>query len=200
MTEETPTWGVDPLDELEEFAYGDDREPDAQLPTSAIEANELLGRRNRLERKMAEDKAVAEAMIAKAREWLTDRLTVRANQIERVDWALKGWHRAVLDEDPSQLTIKLPNGELTARKISDEWVYDEEPFKAWAEANNHKAMLRVTTEVAKTEAKKRLVIGTGTVDNTTRVERCKVMCDDEVVPGVEVVRHLDRKFNVKGTA
>ena len=126
--------------------------------------------------KKAENKAIADAEIARIAEWLTT-----------VDKSLQGdedYFRAILVEyavgqrAEGRKTLNLPYGKVTSRQGSGKWTVDKEmDFLEWAKANRPE-LVKVKESPAIAELKTYLTKTEGgyIVDTAT----------GEVVPGVQV--------------
>jgi phage host-nuclease inhibitor protein Gam len=129
-----------------------------------------------------EARALAEAETSRVAEWLRAEEARHQHDIEFFESVLTGWHRALLAEDPDRKTISLPNGTLRARKAPDALdVVDPDGLVAWAQANAHEALLRVTVEPDKAAIKR--------LRRAETLDGAVVPVDDtgERLPGVVVV-------------
>lgn len=90
------------------------------------------------------------ASVARYLEPINDWEAAQAERLGRDEAYFEGllteWHMEVLAEDPRQKTLRLPHGELTARKAPDRFEVDEEAFLAWAK-QAAPALVRVKEEV-----------------------------------------------------
>lgn len=154
-------------------------------------ADQVLRRLARVRRNLARAEDLYETQVAQLRQYI-DAERHRAGQAEeRLTWLLESFHRAVLAEDPKAKTVRLPSGELVARKAPDRWDFDDEAFLAWA-ADHHPEFVRTKVEVDKPTVKKALVGGVvdRDADNGGGLIVARpghvISADGEVVPGVEV--------------
>jgi hypothetical protein len=136
-----------------------------------------------------EAQALADAEHERVDAWLRDQRHSRDKATGFLEALLRRFHEQRLDADPKAKTIKVPAGELTARKAPDRLEVDEEPFVAWARATGHDHLLRVTVAANKTEI--RHAIGDVMADG-------RVVDGDtgEFMPGVLYVEG-DVRFSVK---
>jgi phage host-nuclease inhibitor protein Gam len=111
--------------------------------SSADWALRVIGKHRRL---LAVHEDVAKAQIEHTNEWLDDQRKRYLESTEYLVGLLEGYHRQLLDENPKAKTIRLPAGNLVARKAPDVVdVTDADAFVAWAEAG-HDELLRVKTD------------------------------------------------------
>jgi hypothetical protein len=76
--------------------------------------------------------AVVARHLAPVDEWEADQAERLGHEEAYFEGLLAEWHREVLAEDPRQRTVRLPHGELVARKAPDRFEVDEKEFLAWA--------------------------------------------------------------------
>lgn len=99
-------------------------------------------------RRQAENKAIGDKEMLRIQAWVDEvnkSLEAGAQWLENL---LIDFHRQELERDPKAKTIRLPHGELSARKTPDDWRIDEALFLTWAQ-QNHEAWVRVVPEVNK---------------------------------------------------
>ncbi len=99
-------------------------------------------------RRQAENKAIGDKEMLRIQAWVDEvnkSLEAGAQWLENL---LIDFHRQELERDPKAKTIRLPHGELNARKTPDDWRIDEALFLTWAQ-QNHEAWVRVVPEVNK---------------------------------------------------
>lgn len=84
-------------------------------------------------------------------------------------------------------TIKLPAGELVARKGADEWLVDDDVLLAWAKANKRTDIVRPRPDEVDRNAVKQAFIAAAGKAVTT---------DGDVVPGITVTEG-ELKFKVR---
>lgn len=126
--------------------------------------------------------AKVEAFARRERERLDNYVEGERQRAERATGFLAGllrrYHESRLAEDPTAKTIRLPAGDLTARKAPDVWDIDPDVFVAWAEANRREDLIRRPgVEVDRNAVKKLFTVtDRGVVDPAT----------GEVVDGVTV--------------
>lgn len=135
------------------------------------------------DRRLANDREVAQAQRDRIDEWLAEREHAHTEATEFLRSQLEGFHRRLLDDQPVEWhkkkdkTLKLPSGgRLVARAQQPEWTFDDEAFVAWA--TTHAAdLVRTKHEPDRATAKERLT--------ATNVDG-RVVLDGELVPGVTV--------------
>lgn len=131
-------------------------------------------------RRLAEAKDLAKAERARIDEW-------EAEQTKRCDDAcaffedlLQNYHRRLLDDDPKAKTVRLPAGELVARKLPDSLICDGgDDSIAWAEEHAPDTVV-VRKTVDRAKLKRRL--GLGPVERAEGFEAIDPT-SGEVVPG-----------------
>lgn len=122
-------------------------------------------------------RAVAADEIARIQEWRDREVGVRQRDVDFFQGLLADYHRAVLAENPESKTIRLPAGQLRARKMPDTVdVKDLDALTEWARANERDELLRVKVEANKAVIKKLPVSDGRVVDPET----------GEAIPGVTV--------------
>lgn len=133
MAEPDPTWGDVP--DLDEFLQGEEPpwedDPTIGYTLSAQRADQLLRRLGALEAAGRRDALRAEEQRAQIDGWLEARDLSRARQLEWLRSALQAYAAGIFSRSGTA-TIKLPSGELTSRKLPDEWKIEDEVFLAWA--------------------------------------------------------------------
>lgn len=90
------------------------------------------------QRQIEANRQLAEDEIARITAWLEEVTTPLAGQADHLEALLVEYHRKLLAEDDKRKTVKLPGGNLVARKRPDNVeITDEEAFIEWAEAERH---------------------------------------------------------------
>jgi phage host-nuclease inhibitor protein Gam len=164
------------LDALEPETQGTDEQKSFVIDDNGA-ADWALRKIAQKQRLIAENEELAEREIARIREWLTDANGPLQNEIANLELLLTDYHRRLLAEDDRRKTVKLPAGNLKARKLPDNVeVTDEDAFIEWAEAERH-TLLRITTAPDKNAIKQ------------------AVLKDGEVIPHVAAVKG-DLKFSI----
>jgi phage host-nuclease inhibitor protein Gam len=123
----------------------------------------------RRRRKFADAEQVAAAEIARVTAWLNDQRRRHEADTAFLTSLLEAFHRRMLDEDPKAKTVRLPAGELVARKAPDKLVTDPETFIAWAKEHELTALIRVKEDVDAKTAKVRLGMSADEPDDEGRV-------------------------------
>lgn len=144
----------------------------------AEQANRALGRVARARRALAKDHDMWEAQRSQLDDWFARRKEIHENAEAWNLRQLEGWHRALLDQDPTRKSVDLPNGVLKSVAGQAKWEFDTATFVPWAmSTEGFEDLVRVTYAPEKAAAKKALdVQGEKAVDPAT----------GEVVPGVTV--------------
>lgn len=151
----------------------------------------------RARRHLAEAKELAHAEQSRIVEWLADEEHRYQQSVEFLEELLARYHRHVLDDDPKAKTIRLPGGELVARKAPDSLLIDESDERiddtyAWLEANEPAAIV-TRRSIDKPTLKRKLVA-------SDKPESGGFLAMDpvtgEVVPGV-LFRLGETAFRVK---
>ena len=138
------------LDSLDEPFEGRFKVHDAASADWALRKLAKVRARQDEVRALAErQRAVVMAAVARHLRPIDD---WEADQAERLghdgayfEGLLTEWHRKVLAEGPRQKTVRLPHGELVARKAPDRFEVDDEAFVAWAK-QAAPALVRVKEE------------------------------------------------------
>lgn len=187
---------VHPLDDAQLDAQVDAilSDPEAASETGLFEvnnkdrANRAVWKIGRIQADLDDDEALFRAERARLDEWITDRRVRAEKAIEFLTTLTAGFHAIVLEEDPKKKTIKLPAGDLTARKQPDQWVVDDPEYLIqWAEQAGWREVIRTRDPEVDRPALKR----------TFHVTPDGVLSPDgERVPGVTVVPG-ETKFVVK---
>ncbi len=119
-----------------------ENEPDTVAP-DALQIVDLDRAARAVRRRADADKALAEAedLYRTERErldlWIEGERRRHGNRTRFLDACLQVFHRARLAEDPNGAkTIRLPYGELVARKAPDRVEVDETVFVPWAEKHD----------------------------------------------------------------
>lgn len=122
--------------------------------------------------------ALANAEMVRVQTWLDEQCRQIAGTRSYFAGLLEEWHRQLLAEDPRRKTVKLPHGELAARRQPDRWEFTDE-FVTWAMANAHEA-LRLRHEVDRQAAKELL---TALGDGRAATEDGTIAAGVTVTPG-----------------
>lgn len=134
----------------------------------------------RSRRRLAEAKELAAAERKRIDEWEAEQVARCQSATEYLEELLTRYHRDVLKDDPKAKTIRLPAGELVARKLPDALVCDGGvDCIAWAELNAPDTVA-VRKTVDRSKMKRRLVVG-----STERPEGFEAIdpSTGQVVPG-----------------
>ncbi len=181
---------VHPLDDHQLDAQVDAilDDPEAALDTGLFEvnnkerANRAVWKIGRIEAELEEDEALHKAERARLDAWITDRRLRAEKAIEFLTTLTAGFHAIVLAEDPQRKTIKLPAGDLVARKQPDVWEIDTPTVLAWAVENGREDLIRRRDpEVDRPAVKKALRPADGS-------SRALDPASGELVPGVKVTQ------------
>lgn len=131
-------------------------------------------------RRLAEARELAKAERSRIDEW-------EAEQTQRCETAtaffedlLQNYHRRLLDDDPKAKTVRLPSGELVARKLPDSLICDGgDDTIEWTEQHEPDAVV-VRKTVDRSKMKRRLGVG-----SNERPEGFEAIdpATGEVVPG-----------------
>lgn len=113
-------------------------------------------------------------------EWVAQESKAPNRDIAAFEGMLRAYHEHVLATDPNRKTIRLPDGELTARKAPGAVdVVDLDAFLAWADDGHHE-FLRIKAEPNKTAL-------AGVTLKLENAEFSDLVTDDgERIPGVVV--------------
>lgn len=121
---------------LDAAMSGDDPdwdEPPEPIPPGALDqADRMLRRLARIQRRTRADAEVAAAQHAQINDWLARRGEQSARQSAWCEGALEAFHAAVLAAEPSRTTLDLPAGKLTARRAPARWEADDQVVIAYA--------------------------------------------------------------------
>lgn len=184
-------------DDLEDHivdAPAADTDASGQFVIDTLEKADWAVRKiGRARRQLAQASELAQAERARIDAWETDAIGRCENDTEFLEDLLHRYHRSLLDADPKAKTIRLPSGELVARKQPDVLVYDGgEDTVEWAEANAPDVVV-VKKSVDRTAAKSYF-----TVTDVEKPEGFVVVHPEtmETVPGCWA-RIGDIKFSVK---
>lgn len=183
------------LDELETFIdqmveeTAEAEDETSQRPQFVItelpQAEWCLRQLSRLKEKEEEVIKTAEEEIAKITAWKEAEIGKINRRCERLEAALKEYHRRRLEANGEDKTIVLPSGDLIARACPPEFIKDEEKVIDWA--------LKNAPEYIKTIQK---LDWAGLKKNLTPTGETAVTKDGEVVPGIEV-RRRGIEFRIK---
>ena len=117
---------------------------------------------------------LADRRIQLINSWAVAQLDVLQSRVDWHEAALRGWHQAVLADDPKRKTIHLPSGTLRARAGRDRIdIEDEDAFVEFARLSATQ-LLRV-----RYDADKKAIAALSVKDDGTIVTD-----DGEVLPGV----------------
>lgn len=144
-----------------------------------------------LEAKEREIMAVVNAEIQRINDWKESEMKGLKSSREFFIFLLEEYHREKFALDDKQKTIKTPYGELCLRTQQDEYEYDEDKLRAYAEANRPEVLEEVPKKILWGELKKTLgkvKQGEGyiAVDTTT----------GEPIPEI-TIKEREPKFSVK---
>lgn len=171
--EEVLAGGFDVDPDEQESLDGTDRFVVDTIEKAEWALRKLAQYRNR----QAENRALAEAEIARIETWLVEENARYLKGIEFFEALLVEFHRRELRDDPKRKTISLPAGNLKARKLPDSIeIVDEESFKDFAETERND-LLRIQIAPDKNALKQ------------------AVLRDGEVIPGVAAVTG-DLRFSI----
>lgn len=160
------------FDDLEQHLIGDeDQLPEVLSDLAEVERTlrAIAWRR----RKIGQAEQVAQAVIDQANAHV-EAERHRYDPTFLVD-RLRGYHQARLADDPKAKSLRFPAGELVARKLPDQWVFDDD-FLVWA-VQHGPDLVRTKREVDRPAAKKALRVVDGRVLDPL---------SGEVVPAVTV--------------
>lgn len=118
---------------LDDAMSGPDPDWDDE-PTAAVDAEQAdrwMTRLAVLARRDAQTRILAQLRRETVDRWETEQLERTARQREWLVVSLRGYHAALLAEDPRAKTVHLPSGTLTARAQQPVWEFGPE-FTAWA--------------------------------------------------------------------
>lgn len=146
-------------------------------------ANRVVWRIGRLRAQLAEDEALYRSERERLDDWIGDARRRVGGQIEFLEGLAEVYHRRLLGEDRRRKTVKLPAGELQARKARDHWEINDAELIAWAEAHDFPALVnRPAPKVNRNAVKKHLAHMPADGEDV----HYAVTDDGEVVPGVVV--------------
>lgn len=110
--------------------------PDALQIVDLDRAARAVRRRADADKALAEQEAVYKAERERLDLWIEGERRRHGHRVRFIDACLEVFHRARLAEDPTGAkTIRLPHGELVARKAPDTVRVDDDVFVPWAEKN-----------------------------------------------------------------
>ena len=109
-----------------------------------------------IRKKQAEIQSIADKEIMRIQYWAEDQKKGLEDDARYFEGLLMAYHQSVYADDPKAKTIKLPHGELTARKQQDDWRIMDEVFIQAAKELGLMNLIRVKEEPNKTELKKAL--------------------------------------------
>lgn len=166
------------LDELLAEAGDPDTAADRFVIDSPDAANWALRRLAVHAAKLADAEAFAQRERDRLDLWLAGERHQAEQSSSFLAGLLRRYHEDRLAEDPKAKTIRLPAGELTARKVPAHWDVDDEMVIEWAQGNGWGEVVRQRDPEVDRPALKRTfhVTQSGTV----------VAPDGEVVPGITV--------------
>lgn len=148
---------------LEEYLIGEPELEDVDevpAPENLEQADWQLRKLARLRRLMADHDAIAQAEIARVREWLATENGKLERQASFYEHSLTTFHSALLADDPKRRTISLPAGQLKARKHPDRIeVLDADVFITWAIDAARSELFRTKREPDKSQIKRFLAVG-----------------------------------------
>lgn len=142
-------------------------------------ANKAVWKIGRIEGDLAEDEALYRAELARLDAWITDRRLRAERAIEFLTTLTAGYHAILLEQDPKRKTVKLPAGDLVARKQPDVWAVDDADYLIeWAKQSGWGEVVRQRDpEVDRAALKKTFHVAPG---------GSVIAPDGERVPGVTV--------------
>jgi|LSQX01.1.fsa_nt_gb phage host-nuclease inhibitor protein Gam len=177
---------TDPFPDLGELKKIPEVEKEPFQVENKEQAEWCLRQISRLQREQEEVKSVAQAEIEKIATWEKERTQALQRSIDFFENLLIDYHRRILQEDPKAKTIKLPSGNLEARKAQPEFQRDVETMLPWVEQNRPEYIV-VKKDINWSGLKKILKYRNGTgIDPDT----------GEVVPGLKVIER-GMTFRVK---
>ena len=116
-------------------------------------------------KKQAEIKELADAEIARIKEWAEKQTKQHENSVEYLQGVLRPWF-----EEQGEKSISLPSGRVRFRKVPDKFNFtDETAVIAWAKVHQPKS-IRVKEEIDKNEIK-RYIKETGEMPDGVEVEK-----------------------------
>lgn len=113
---------------------------------TAEKADWALRKLAKIRRQREENRKLAQAEIARIRQWLA----AEEERLERDEAyflsLLADYHRRLLEEDPKAKTVRLPHGVLKMRAQAPEFERDEERLLEWLDARGMGEFVRVKRE------------------------------------------------------
>lgn len=103
--------------------------------------------------KMAEIQTIADKEIMRIQYWADERKKDLEGDAHYFEGMLIAYHQRAFADDPKTKTIKLPHGELAARKQPDDWRIMDETFIKCAKELGLMTLIRAKEEPNKAEAK-----------------------------------------------
>jgi len=152
-------------------------------------ANRAVWKVGRIQADLAEAEAVYKSERERLDAYIVDERLRAEKAIEFLTALTAGYHAIVLEDDPKRKTIRLPAGDLVARKQPDVWsVDDPEHLIEWAKQAGWAEIVRERDpEVDRAALKKTFHVAPG---------GSALAPDGERVPGVTIVEG-DTKYSVK---
>lgn len=167
------------LDEaLDNAVTPEDRADERWTITNASAANWAMAKLRQAKRRLAEAESLAAEQHDLADRFLDGERGRIGPEITNWETRLIAWHRAELNEHADRKTIRLPSGTLSARRLPDGVVIeDEAAFCEWAFTNSPD------------------LVTVKTSPNRVQIKQA-VLNDGEILPGVTPVEG-DIRFSVK---
>lgn len=185
--------GTHPLDDPQldaclAAALDDPDAPSSFAVDNADRANRAVRKIGAIQAELAAGEALYRLERERLEAWIADERMRAERALDWLTTLTAGYHAVVLDEDPKRKTIRLPAGDLVARKQPDVWtVTAPEDLIAWAEQSGWDEVIRRRDPEVDRAAMKKAFRPAG---------EGAVTPDGEAVPGVVIVEG-ETSYSVK---
>lgn len=178
------------LDELFEDETEEEREPQIEFDGSLDQSIWAMRHVARIREKQRIIAEAAAREIKKLQDWNDSEIARLERRTEYFIAVLRQYHFSVLDEDPKQKTITLPDGKIKFRAQQPEYIKDDEQLLKWALDTDSSQTREFWKDVPK--------LNWGKIKETCKMVDGKLIDPEtgEEVPSVEV-KHRDPKFTVE---
>lgn len=176
------------LTEANDILFEDEAEQKERFKiTDLATLNWAMRKLSVLDKKRAEEVAVANAEIERIQTWFAKQDKQYQYSKEYLEKLIEDYAKLQHEEDPKWKGSKTPYGKINFHKQKDQWEYDEVALVAYLEKERKTSLLKVKKEPIKELIKDFFTISNGQLVNENT---------GEIVPGVTVTAR-DPKLSIK---
>jgi len=172
---------------FDEALAGDDAKQ-GEVPLDLDQATQWVAQVKDIRDRKAEYQAAHTAATKRLNAKLAEVCSSLDTQEEWMTDALEMYHRTVLANDDTRVTIQTPAGVLKSNAGQNKWVYDDQTFEAWAMENIPSAVTPHPDTINKTKAKSAL-------KDATISDGVVITKDGVKVPGITITKP-ERTFKI----